>query len=113
MPDPGQLIRSAVCASVGSGGLPAMREAFIADALASAEAIADTGMIPATSMAMAPNRIQLDKNKTAWQEFRDHLSAHPATGAAHTKRSAGKKTLAYLSRRAKQQPGAGFDFSRG
>jgi len=93
-----EIIASAVCASVGSGGLPPMREAFIADALASAEAIADTGIIPATSMAMAPNRVQLlDKNTAAWQEFRDHLSAHPAIGAAHTLREVQAKRPALPS----------------
>ena len=82
-----EIITSVVCASVGSGGLSPLREAFISDALASAEAIAEAGTIPATSMAMAPNRVQLlDKNKAAWEEFRDHLCEHPATGAAHTLR---------------------------
>ena len=93
-----EIIASAVCASVGSGGLPPMREAFIADALASAEAITDTGIIPATSMAMAPNRVQLlDKNKAAWQEFRDHLSEHPVIGAAHTLREVQAKRPALPS----------------
>ena len=93
-----EIIASAVCASVGSGGLPPMREAFIADALASAEAIADSGIIPATSMAMAPNRVQLlDKNTAAWQEFRDHLSSHPAIGAAHTLREVQAKRPALPS----------------
>ena len=79
------MIASAVCASVGSGGLAPMREPFITDALASARTILETDKMPATGMAMAPNRIQLrDKDEAAWQKFRDHLQEHPAIGAAHT-----------------------------
>jgi len=80
-----ELLSSAVLASVGSGGHPPTRDAFIADAYASADAIRTSGEMPATGMAMAPNRIQLlHKNKAAWQEFRDHLGEHPPIGAAHT-----------------------------
>ncbi|MDC1135889.1 alpha/beta hydrolase [Alphaproteobacteria bacterium] len=79
------IIASCVCASIGSGGHPPTRQAFIADAMANADAIASTGKLPATEMAMAPNRIQLlEKNKAAWQAFRDHLSEHPVIGAVHT-----------------------------
>ena len=79
------LIRSAVCASVGSGGLEPSRQAFIDDALASAAYIRQNQTVPAEAMAKAPNRIQLRaKNEHAWLEFRDHLAEHPAVGAAHT-----------------------------
>ena len=79
------LLASCVCASIGSGSHPPTRQAFISDAILSADAIKNSGKLPATEMAMAPNRIQLlDKDKAAWQEFRDHLSEHPAIGAVHT-----------------------------
>ena len=78
-------IRSTVCASVGAGAHPPFRAAFIDDALASAEYIRATGVMPAREMALAPNRIQLrSKNEAAWQEFLDHLAEHDPVGAANT-----------------------------
>ena len=78
-------IRSTVCASVGAGAHPPFRAAFIDDALASAEYIRATGVMPAREMALAPNRIQLrSKNEAAWQEFLDHLAEHDPIGAANT-----------------------------
>lgn len=78
-------IRSTVCASVGAGAHPPFRAAFIDDALASAEYIRATGVMPAREMALAPNRVQLrSKNEAAWQEFLDHLAEHDPVGAANT-----------------------------
>ena len=78
-------IRSTVCASVGAGAHPPFRAAFIDDAIASAEYIRATGVMPAREMALAPNRIQLrSKNEAAWQEFLDHLAEHDPVGAANT-----------------------------
>jgi pimeloyl-ACP methyl ester carboxylesterase len=80
-------IGSAVCASIGSGAHLPTRQAFIDDALGSADAIQAQNKVPAEQMALAPNRIQLrDKRPRAWDEFVAHLASHPATGAAHTLR---------------------------
>lgn len=80
-------IGSVVCASTGSGAYLPSRQAFIDDALASADAIQTQNMVPAEQMALAPNRIQLrDKDPAAWDEFVVHLASHPAIGAAHTLR---------------------------
>ncbi len=83
--DAPEKIGSCVCASVGSGAHLPTREAFIKDALASADNILKQNKVPATQMALAPNRIQLRaKDPDAWQTFCDHLGEHPAIGAAHT-----------------------------
>lgn len=80
-------IGSVVCASTGSGAYLPSRQAFIDDAMTSADIIQKQNSVPAEQMGLAPNRIQLkDKDPQAWQQFVAHLASHPAIGAAHTLR---------------------------
>ncbi|NQW01647.1 MAG: alpha/beta hydrolase [Rhodospirillales bacterium] len=74
-----------VAASGGSGAHPPTRDQFISDTLAGAERMLASGAVPADELAHNPSRIQLkDKDPRGWQEFRDQLAEHPATGSAYT-----------------------------
>ena len=81
-------VSALVAASGGSGAYKPTRDAFIEEALASAERMQVAGAIAGEGMGMAPNRIQLKiKDPKGWREFVDHLSEHSAEGSAHTMRA--------------------------
>src|SRR5262245_47377040 len=84
--DPDRLV-SCVAAGAGSGGLHALRPAFIADSLLRADEFERAGRIDAEAYCLGPTRVQLQrKHPMAWRAFVDHLAEHPVRGAANTLR---------------------------
>ncbi|MEQ8345191.1 MAG: alpha/beta hydrolase [Sneathiellaceae bacterium] len=80
-------VRAVVAASGGSGAYRPTRDAFIAQTLASADAIQAAGALPVEEMGIAATRIQLlRKDPLGWALFCANLSEHPAQAAAHTLR---------------------------
>jgi pimeloyl-ACP methyl ester carboxylesterase len=80
-------LRSCVAAGAGSGGLHALRPAFIADSMARAAEFARAGRIDAESYCLGPTRVQLQrKHPMAWRAFVEHLAEHPVRGAVNTLR---------------------------
>lgn len=81
-----ELARSLVVAGVGSGSPPADREAFVADAEATARAYLERGSAAVAEVAgRGPARLQLArKNPRAFEEFLSHLRQHSAEGKART-----------------------------
>jgi len=76
-----------VFASGGTGANPDTREKFIADALALADQILETGSLDLPGFLEGPSRVQLqNKNKPAWQEFAGHFKQHSVLGTAMTLR---------------------------
>ncbi|MBT6094992.1 MAG: alpha/beta hydrolase [Rhodospirillaceae bacterium] len=83
----GGRVSAMVSASGGSGAYEPTREEFIESALAAAARMQMSGEVPAESMGLAANRIQLKlKDPRGWQEFVDHLAEHSAEGSMHTMR---------------------------
>jgi pimeloyl-ACP methyl ester carboxylesterase len=92
---PDRLI-SCVAAGAGSGGLNALRPAFIADSLARAAEFEQAGRIDAEAYCLGPTRVQLKrKHPMAWRAFVEHMAEHPVRGAATTLRrvQAGRTAL--------------------
>jgi pimeloyl-ACP methyl ester carboxylesterase len=92
---PGRLV-SCVAAGAGSGGLHALRPAFITDSLLRAEEFERAGRIDAEAYCLGPTRLQLKrKHPMAWRAFVEHLAEHPVRGAASTLRrvQAGRRAL--------------------
>ena len=80
-------VRSIVSAGGGSGAEKAARERFVAEALAAAGAMEQSGRIDVEKMGMSPTRVQLhNKDRRGWEQMLAHLGEHPAKGAARVLR---------------------------
>ncbi len=74
-----------VAASGGSGSWTTQQANFSIEAKKLSKRILDEGSIPADDFANGPTRTQLRrKDPRGWAEFRDHMAARPALGAAMT-----------------------------
>ncbi len=81
-------VRSIVAAGGGSGAERATRERFVAEALAAAESMEQSGRIDIEKMGVSPTRIQLhNKDRRGWAQMLAHLGEHPAEGAARILRN--------------------------
>src|SRR6185312_365461 len=79
-----EMARALVVAGVGSGSPRALRDEFVKNTLASAEAFLTQGSAAvAETMANSPTRIQLKaKNPRGYEEFLAHLREHSNIGMA-------------------------------
>jgi pimeloyl-ACP methyl ester carboxylesterase len=78
--------RSLVVAGAGYGSVPAERDRFKQDVLATVRRFKEEGMAGVTDLyTNGPTRVQLlDKDPTGWQEFRAQFAAQSALGHALT-----------------------------